>query len=44
MYFFSEEERKYLLKKLIPKTREKGIARILEAGTGIPRNSRRLMT
>ncbi len=26
MYFFSEEERKYLLKKLIPKAREKGIA------------------
>ena len=26
MYFFSEEERKYLLKKLIPKTREKGIS------------------
>lgn len=26
MYFFSEEERKYLLKKLIPMTREKGIA------------------
>lgn len=26
MYFFSEEERKYLLKKLIPSTREKGIA------------------
>jgi len=25
MYFFSEEERKYLLKKLIPKAREKGI-------------------
>jgi len=26
MYFFSEEERKYLLKKLIPSTRERGIA------------------
>lgn len=26
MYFFSEEERKYLLKKLIPMAREKGIA------------------
>ena len=26
MYFFSEEERKYLLKKLIPKAREKSIA------------------
>ncbi|OPY55369.1 MAG: CRISPR-associated protein Csa1 [Methanosaeta sp. PtaU1.Bin112] len=26
MYFFSEEERKYLLKKLIPKAREKGIS------------------
>jgi CRISPR-associated protein Csa1 len=26
MYFFSEEERKYLLKKLIPRAREKGIA------------------
>lgn len=26
MYFFSEEERKYLLKKLIPKAREKGLA------------------
>ncbi len=26
MYFFSEEERKYLLKRLIPKAREKGIA------------------
>ncbi len=29
MYFFSEEERKYLLKKLIPKAREKGIAKDL---------------
>jgi CRISPR-associated protein Csa1 len=26
MYFFSEEERKFLLKKLIPRAREKGIA------------------
>jgi CRISPR-associated protein Csa1 len=26
MYFFSEEERKYLLKKLIPQSRERGIA------------------
>lgn len=26
MYFFSEEERKYLLKKLIPQTREKSVA------------------
>jgi CRISPR-associated protein Csa1 len=26
MYFFSEEERKYLLKKLIPKARDKGIS------------------
>lgn len=26
MYFFSEEERKYLLKKLIPAARDRGIA------------------